>query len=696
MKKTMVNCVLACLAASLALECVAAESSVSAVSRMESRTKDPTRDPGLFGDYWWANRFLSRSRLVEGLKGKTVDVVMLGDSIMHFWEWHHPKSWAKFTKGRTVLNLGYGGDKTQNVLWRMEHGELDGYTAKCIVLMIGTNNNSANDSDPAAVAEGVKKIVAGIRRRQPKAKVILHPIFPRGCSAASAGHAAARSRNDKTNAALRQFAKEDGKLVWVDFNDKLVDKSGWVPRSLMADEIHPTDAGYDIWMAALAPHLAGVNAAPADANWRVSVDGREIPLRTCPTESWAPYAFGSFEVAGGERVVVTSPRGVVERFVAEKPFRRIFDPDHRKSVLVLFGDAPETDVPDRSDPKVKWFGPGEHHAGGISLKDGETLYLERGAVVYGGLHARGRDITVAGRGILTGAGYPKCKGPFPFFAYFDHCTNLIVRGVTLTRPYHWTLVVSQSRKVLIEDVRLCAGNILNDDGIDLINTSEATIRNVFVRTQDDAIAVKGMDFRPPAERSPCEDILVENCTLWVDHANVFRIGFESNASAFRRLTFRDVYVHAYSKFRNPVDHLWAHAVVWLQPSNGLKISDVRFEDLHVRSDGSDMPLVIAEPRLTWCSRIGPGYDPYSGKVEREFYKTGGSIDGVTFRRMTVDGEKGEFHGIVHAKGRSPTEAVSNLRFEDCTRFGEPLTAKSPHVTVGEFSSAQFAAGAASK
>ena len=241
-------------AASQALECVAAKSPVSAAARMESRIKDPTRDPGLFGDYWWANRFLSRSRLVEGFKRKTVDVVMIGDSIMHFWEWKHPESWAKFTKGRTVLNLGYGGDKTQNVLWRMEHGELDGYTAKCVVLMIGTNNNSANDSDPAAVAEGVKKIVAGIRSRQPKAKVILHPIFPRGCSADS-GHAAAKSRNEKTNALLKQFAGEDGKLVWVDFNDKLVDESGWVPKSLMADEIHPTDAGYDIWMDALVPYL---------------------------------------------------------------------------------------------------------------------------------------------------------------------------------------------------------------------------------------------------------------------------------------------------------------------------------------------------------------------------------------------------------------------------------------------------------
>jgi len=251
----MKRLVLICLIACAALLCVAAESPTSSVSRMESRTKDPTRDPGLFGDYWWANRFLSRSRLVEGFKGKTVDIVMLGDSIIHFWEWQHPESWAKFTKGRTVLNLGYGGDKTQNVLWRMEHGELDGYTAKCVVLMIGTNNNSADDSDPAAVAEGVKKIVAGIRSRQPSAKVILHPIFPRGCSADSTRHAAARARNDKTNALLRQFAEEDGKLVWVDFNEKLTDASGWVPKYLMADEIHPTDAGYDVWMEALAPYL---------------------------------------------------------------------------------------------------------------------------------------------------------------------------------------------------------------------------------------------------------------------------------------------------------------------------------------------------------------------------------------------------------------------------------------------------------
>lgn len=223
----------------------------TAVSHMESRTKDPKRDPGIFGDYWWANRFLSRHREIEKFRGQTVDVVMLGDSIMHFWEWKHKKSWETFTKGRTALNLGYGGDKTETVIWRIEHGELDGYEAKNVVLMIGTNNNTSDKTDPANVAKGVEKIVALVRERQPKARIVLHPIFPRGASADSKKHAAARARNEKTNELLKAFAEKDGKLIWVDFNAKFLDASGWVPPTLMKDQIHPTDEGYELWMAAL-------------------------------------------------------------------------------------------------------------------------------------------------------------------------------------------------------------------------------------------------------------------------------------------------------------------------------------------------------------------------------------------------------------------------------------------------------------
>ena len=224
-------------------------------ARMELRTKDAKRDPGIFGDYWWANRFLSRHQLVEQQRGKTVDLVLVGDSIMHFWEWKHPESWKKLAQGRTVLNLGYGGDRTQHVLWRIAHGELDGYKAKNVVLMIGTNNNSFDDSNPTNVALAVEKIALQIRGKHPEAQLILHPIFPRGASAESKRHAAAHPRNDRTNELLKAFAAAHPEITWIDFNDKMVDSTGWVPRAIMADEIHPTDAGYDLWMDAILPRL---------------------------------------------------------------------------------------------------------------------------------------------------------------------------------------------------------------------------------------------------------------------------------------------------------------------------------------------------------------------------------------------------------------------------------------------------------
>ena len=222
-------------------------------SRVGNVTKDKTRDPGPFGAHWWANRFLSRHMEIEKFKGKSVDVVLMGDSIIHFWEWKHPQSWKKFTANRTALNLGYGGDRTQQLFWRIDHGELDGYEAKCVVLMIGTNNNSSKDTKPENVASAIEELVAKIRAKQPNAKIVLHPIFPRGNSAQSERHVDARARNDKTNALLKQFVDRDGKIIWIDFNDKLVDATGWVPKSIMPDQIHPSAVGYDIWMEALAP-----------------------------------------------------------------------------------------------------------------------------------------------------------------------------------------------------------------------------------------------------------------------------------------------------------------------------------------------------------------------------------------------------------------------------------------------------------
>ena len=109
----------------MALGAISETVETTPVARMELRAKGEIRkrDPGIFGDYWWANRFLNHREQVARLNGRPVDVVLVGDSIMHYWEWRHLAKWSALTNGRTVLNLGYAGDRTQHVLWRIAHGE---------------------------------------------------------------------------------------------------------------------------------------------------------------------------------------------------------------------------------------------------------------------------------------------------------------------------------------------------------------------------------------------------------------------------------------------------------------------------------------------------------------------------------------------------------------------------------------------
>lgn len=427
--------------------------------------------------------------------------------------------------------------------------------------------------------------------------------------------------------------------------------------------------------------IVGLAGAACAAGWQVSVNGRPVAVRSSRAVE-GRFFFASFEIGGRSHVVVTAPDGRIERFEAVGPFRRVFKPTGRRDALALFGDRPDANIPDRNSPKVKWFGPGEHQAGAIRLTDGETLYLAPGAVVHGALYATGRDVTVTGRGILTGVDYPRCKGPFFFFTTFSGCTNLVIRGVTLTEPYHWTLALNQCENVLIEDVRICAGNMLNDDAIDPMNCRNVTIRGTFARAQDDIIALKGMDPRPRDRRTPCDNFLIEDCTFWTDKANVFRIGYECNAPYFRNFTARNIDVVGYSMWNRPAEHEWPNAVFFLQPSNGLLIENFLFEDIRVDSDGNDNLLVLVEPRVCGCFFPDGVGNPYETTSYIDKYTTGGSVNGVVFRNVSVNGVRGMWKGPIVVRGRGTEESVKNIVFENVSSFGERVTAASSQVVLG--------------
>ena len=226
---------------------------------------------------WWAPRH--QEKLDEISRRKEFNVVFLGDSITHYWEGHR-ESWEKWAGGDVyrTLNLGFSGDRTENVLWRIANGELDGYKAKVVVLMIGTNNagHLKEIDEPAEnVAAGIKAILEAIRVKQPQAKTVLCAILPRGKREDFANNVP--WRNNEANVLIRRFC--DGKnVIWCDFGNRFLASRGAVDTRLMPDLLHPSDAGYDVFGASVFPvidELLGVKNDPSEYDGRM-VAGKTI------------------------------------------------------------------------------------------------------------------------------------------------------------------------------------------------------------------------------------------------------------------------------------------------------------------------------------------------------------------------------------------------------------------------------------
>ncbi len=199
-------------------------------------------------DFWTK---LHKSFLDRAAQGD-IDLLFLGDSITQGW--NNNEVWKRYYGARKAANFGIGGDRTQHVLWRLDHGEIDGIHPKVAVLMIGTNNIGSNT--PEEIAEGVRAIVDRLRSKLPETKILLLSVFPRG---------AHRERKDievdqldprpaQVNAIIKKL--DDGKMVhYLDITPAFLNDDGLIPRSLMPDFLHLSLPGYRKWADAMEPTL---------------------------------------------------------------------------------------------------------------------------------------------------------------------------------------------------------------------------------------------------------------------------------------------------------------------------------------------------------------------------------------------------------------------------------------------------------
>lgn len=201
------------------------------------------------------NSMTAHAQLLQKAKQGRIDIYFEGDSIVRRWgALDYPDllaNWKANFLGWNAADFGWGADRTQNILWRLENGELDGVNPKIIVLLAGTNNVGAQpgtEDTIAEIARGVKAIVEVCQRKAPGAVIVLTAIFPRN------DNIAVMPTLDRINERLATFA--DGKRIrFLDINDRLAHPDGTLVDGVMdaRDKLHPTLKGYQIWAEALKP-----------------------------------------------------------------------------------------------------------------------------------------------------------------------------------------------------------------------------------------------------------------------------------------------------------------------------------------------------------------------------------------------------------------------------------------------------------
>jgi lysophospholipase L1-like esterase len=201
---------------------------------------------------WWMPRHKEKLAEIARRKaaGEPTDLVFIGDSITHNWEKNDKPLWDGFWGKYHALNLGYGGDRTENVLWRLQHGEIDGIAPKVAVMMIGTNNTGHRHEAPELIYAGIKRDIQEIRKHLPHTKILLLAIFPRG----EKPDDDLRLNNEKVNALLPRLA--DGKHVFfLNFGKAFLAPDGTLSKTIFPDLLHPNGDGYKIWQREMQPTL---------------------------------------------------------------------------------------------------------------------------------------------------------------------------------------------------------------------------------------------------------------------------------------------------------------------------------------------------------------------------------------------------------------------------------------------------------
>ncbi len=375
------------------------------------------------------------------------------------------------------------------------------------------------------------------------------------------------------------------------------------------------------------PEVCGTDPLRSEL-YRATVNGAPCGVRICrvsavpfntdrlprqrPPDQTEIAAFMTFSGSGPARIRVKSSRafakatvrplgrGIEPRtegeeveFTLPRPGQYVLELDSEHHALHLFYDPP-TEVSEKSEV-TRFFGPGAHFPGRIDLVSGDRVYIDPGAVVYGSIHAlHVRDVKIFGGGVLDAGVHERVfwndcvRWAAQCAVMLIGCEEVELRDIVILDSPIWTVGVFDCEKVLIDRIKVVGQWRYNTDGIDLVNSSAVTVRNSFIRSFDDGICLKGLDWAFAdygdwqwRRGHRIEDIRVSGCVVWCGWGRSLEIGIETDTPEYRDIVFEDC-------------DLIHNSCVAIDIANGYgaPIHEVAYRDIRVEFQADTRPEII--------------------------------------------------------------------------------------------------------
>jgi beta-glucosidase len=204
---------------------------------------------------WW---FALHADKIEEMAKKDIELLLVGDSILQGFESVGAKYYKEILEPRKAINLAFGGDLTQHVLWRLENLPKPKKDPKGAVLLIGTNNIGWGSDTPKQAADGILTIVHKLQKLYPTTKILVLAVFPRRVNPDHAH----RKQINEINSLLPDMLKDLNNVSHVDLGRNLLDEKGVLSKEIAPDTTHLSEKGFEIWAKAFDPELKKLLGEP--------------------------------------------------------------------------------------------------------------------------------------------------------------------------------------------------------------------------------------------------------------------------------------------------------------------------------------------------------------------------------------------------------------------------------------------------